>query len=83
MKKALSSIEKLNSTFIIKEKGRTEQEEAVVLVKNGLYQGFTFVAENKDTIPISEYEQLIELKQDNSDTQRIVRRYLESTEGKV
>ncbi|WP_117880442.1 exonuclease domain-containing protein [Aureibaculum luteum] len=82
VKKALSSIEKLNSTFIIKEKGRTEEEEAVVLIKNGLYQGFTFVTEKEETTSILEYEQLIELKEDNSDTQRIVRRYLEKTNFK-
>ena len=83
VKIALLSIAEKNDTFIIKEKGRTEKEEAIVLVKNGLYQGFTFVNASTETIPISEYEQLIELKQDNIDTQRIVRSYLEKKQLKV
>lgn len=81
--KALSSVVNSNNTFIIKEKGRIEKEEAIVLVKDGLYQGFTFVPESKNTVPISAYEDIINLKQDNSDTQRIIRRYMEKMQLNV
>ncbi len=75
VKEALGSFLNKDS-YIIKEKGRNSKEETIVLVKNGVYQGFTFVAKRKKTLTISAYKKIIDLKQDNSDIQRIIKSYL-------
>ncbi len=69
-----------NDSYIIKEKGRSTKEEAVVLVKNGIYQGFVFVSKQKEILDFSDYQKLINLKQDNSDIQRILNSYLSNNE---
>ena len=61
---------------MIKEKGRTENEDAIVFVNNGIYKGFGYFEKNDDSLLISDYENCIELKQDNSDVQRILKGYL-------
>jgi DNA polymerase-3 subunit epsilon len=65
-----------NDSYIIKEKGRDEREEAIIMVKNGIYQGFSYVPKNKKINSFSNYEALIDLRNDNIDIQRIIRSYL-------
>ena len=75
VKKALKTL--LNKdTYIIKEAGRTTEEEAVVLVKNGVYYGFGFFSRFDSNFSLDTYEKMIDTKQDNSDIQRILRSYL-------
>ena len=67
-------------TYIIKETGRTTDEEVVILVKNGIYCGFGFFSKLGSNFSLDTYEELIESKQDNSDIQRILRSYLNKNE---
>jgi DNA polymerase-3 subunit epsilon len=67
-------------TYIIKETGRTIDEEAVILVKNGVYCGFGFFSKLGPNFTFDTYEKLIESKQDNSDIQRILRSYQNKNE---
>lgn len=77
--KALFLLANTKNTYIIKEKGRAENEDAIVLVKNGVYKGFGYFKKNNSSFSISEYEDYIELRQDNSDVHRIVKSYLRNT----
>ena len=65
-----------NRTYAIREGGRTAREQVVILVKNGIYQGFAFVAKAKKINSIEECEPLIKNRQDNADIQRILKGYL-------
>lgn len=65
-----------NDSYIIKEKGRQEHEDAIIMVKNGVYHGFSFIPKNKKINSLTNYEELIELRNDNIDIQRIIRSYL-------
>lgn len=79
VKKALQSISNTD-TFIIKEKGRSSDETTIVFVKNGIYQGFAFVDKQEKMDSLSACEKRIDLKQDNSDIQSILRTYLNNND---
>ena len=62
-----------SSDYVLKEKGRNENETAFVLVKNGTYLGYGFV---ENTFQITHQEQLEQhliIQKDNNDIQRILR----------
>ncbi len=65
-----------NRTYAIREGGRTGKEEVIILVKNGIYHGFAFVAKKLDVNTIEACEKLVENRQDNADIQRILKGYL-------
>jgi len=75
VQKALNLVQ-IKDSFIIKENGRNEEEEGVILVKDGAYQGFSFISKQQETTSFSAYEKSIEKKQDNIDIQRIIKVYL-------
>ena len=70
-------------SYVIKENGRNIKEEAIVLVENGIYQGFGFHAKRKQTasFSFSFYANKIQLKQDNIDIQRIINSYIKNNIG--
>ena len=75
VQKALNLV-RMKDSFIIKENGRNEEEEGVILVKDGTYKGFTFISKEKNISSFSVYEKSIEIKQDNIDIQRIINSYI-------
>jgi len=68
-------------TFVIKEQGRSSNESTIVLVKDGIYQGFAFVEKQEKMEFLSAYEKWIELKQENSYIKSILRSYLNKNDG--
>ncbi len=65
---------------IIKEKGRTENEDAFVMIQQGKYLGYGFI-NKEDTIDSEEDLELYLIPQkDSVDTQRIIRAYLRKAE---
>ncbi|WP_415371653.1 exonuclease domain-containing protein [Patiriisocius sp. Uisw_047] len=55
VQEALVQLENEKETFIIKQAGRTDDENAIVLIEQGQYKGFGFI--NIDTA-VSDFEQL-------------------------
>jgi DNA polymerase-3 subunit epsilon len=55
VQEALVQLENEKETFIIKQTGRTDDENAIVLIEQGQYKGFGFI--NVDTA-VSDFEQL-------------------------
>jgi DNA polymerase-3 subunit epsilon len=80
VKEALATLMN-NDTYIIKEPGREQDEETVILVKNGVYYGFGYFSKTDEEFSVDTYEELIALKQDNQDVQRILRSYLDKNKG--
>ncbi|MFY0626554.1 MAG: GIY-YIG nuclease family protein [Reichenbachiella sp.] len=62
--------------YFIEEKGRSENETALVQIKQGAYIGFGFMPSTVQNNSYDQYEKFIEQKEHNSDTQRILRSYL-------
>lgn len=70
-------------SYIIKERGRSKQEQTAILIKEGVYYGFGFIPASKKLKTVLEYESYIELKQDNIDIQRIINSYLNNNNSNI
>jgi DNA polymerase-3 subunit epsilon len=75
---ALSNYQSKES-YIIQESGRNENEQAIILISEGVYKGFGFIDSNDQYQSFSEYEEYITLRKDNIDTKRIINSYLNNT----
>ena len=59
-------------TYIIKDKGRTEDEDALVLVQEGVYSGYGFVPQNAPVNSIEDILAYITPQKDNLETTRLI-----------
>jgi len=76
MKKAISSFLPLNGNFLILEKGRNEQEKALIWVQNLIYKGFAFVPLSHKIQTENDFLPFLVPQKNNNDVQRILKKYL-------
>jgi len=76
VEKALASVNLNLDTVVIKTPGKTDQEEAIVFIKNGIYKGYGFVNNSVQTDNPKLIEKNILEQKDNRDIQRILNYYL-------
>ncbi|WP_160131011.1 exonuclease domain-containing protein [Kordia antarctica] len=76
---AISHSLEASQNVVIKQKGRNANEEAFVLVKNGLYLGYGFVDLDVQINHTDELEHHLIKQKDNVDVQRILRKVLLET----
>lgn len=83
VKKAIFSLGIGSANIVIKEQGRTKNELGFVLVLNGNYMGFGYVAtsQEKELHKPEDYQFFVEPKNDNQDVQRILSSYLRKKEA--
>ena len=76
VKRAIGQMKDKSQSYVIQEKGRNYNENAFVMVKNGIYSGYGFV--NKDIqVNTSEDLEAFLIPQNNTlETERIVQSYL-------
>ncbi|NER13638.1 GIY-YIG nuclease family protein [Leptobacterium flavescens] len=72
---AISNINKGHDNYLIREDGRTPDEDAVVLIKEGVYAGYGFVDKSIAINSLNDLEAYIQPQKDNPDIQRILRSY--------
>jgi len=75
-KRVLNAIDKIKNNTqskIIKEKGRTKDEAAFVLIKNGTYLGYGFIDHTEQISSENELENFLIPQKDSLDIQRILR----------
>lgn len=68
--------------FLLFDRGRTHEEEAVVLVQEGSYRGFTFI-NKEDVHDISTILEAIPRLEAHPDTARIIQRYVSDKGGRM
>ncbi|MGB5205145.1 exonuclease domain-containing protein [Eudoraea sp.] len=74
-KRVQAAIENMLSekqTYIIKDKGRTIDEDALVLVQEGVYSGYGFVPKSAAVNSIEDILAYITLQKDNLETTRLI-----------
>ncbi|RMB59501.1 DNA polymerase III subunit epsilon [Dokdonia sinensis] len=76
VKKALAFLTDTQETFVIKEKGRTIDEEAFVYVDNGVYRGFGFVSDTSQISHVDALEDNLLPKKSTYHTDIILKSYL-------
>jgi len=72
---AISSLKEQKNNYIIKGKGRTTNEDTVVLVKNSLYAGYGFVPQESQITSYKNLEPYLKLQENTMESQRIVSSY--------
>lgn len=75
VQKALSSLKLESESYIIKERGRTKEEEAFILVNDGVYRGFGFVSTNEQLTNQEQLEDFLLPKKNTYHTGVILRSY--------
>ncbi|SDW80432.1 DNA polymerase-3 subunit epsilon [Lutibacter oricola] len=80
VQQAVNSIQFETENFAIKEKGRTKNENAYVLILNGIYKGFGYISAKKQLTTANDYLKIIEPKKDNTDVKRILNAFLKKEE---
>jgi DNA polymerase-3 subunit epsilon len=76
VQQAITSVQYETESFLIREKGRKDNEASFVLVVNGVYKGFGYVPKKSSKNNMSAYSKNIVLQKDNKDINRILRGYL-------
>ncbi|MEO9892266.1 exonuclease domain-containing protein [Aurantibacter sp.] len=73
---AIAFMRSKKENFFIKEKGRTLKEEAIILVKDGAYNGYAFVEKEISISNLIDLEAYIKLQKSTIETQQIIDSYL-------
>ncbi|AZQ44878.1 exonuclease domain-containing protein [Nonlabens ponticola] len=76
VEKAIESLHEDKPTYIIKENGRSKDENCFVLVNEGRYQGYGYVANDIAVSSVDVCETYIERKQTNYHTNQILNSYI-------
>lgn len=77
----INKVSFLNKSFIIIDKGRVHDERAVVLIENGEYKGYGFFSLNFQINNKEVLKSIINVSQNNRDTQHIIQYYLQKNKG--
>ncbi|WP_418604332.1 hypothetical protein [Hwangdonia sp.] len=62
--------------MVLKQKGRHDEEEAFVLIKNSVYLGYGFIDKTEQISTAEELEAFLIPQKDNLDVQKILRSVL-------
>lgn len=81
--KAIDHTKNASKNVVIKETGRNAEEEAFILVKNGLYLGYGFIGNDSQVAHPEELEPHLIKQKDNVDVQRILKKVLLSTTSRT
>jgi len=68
--------------FLLFDRGRTHDEEAVVLVQEGKYRGYTFVSK-EESLGVEEIVERVKWLESHPDTARIIQRYVSDKGGRL
>ncbi|WP_430412818.1 exonuclease domain-containing protein [Kordia sp.] len=79
VEKAIYHTVHASKNVVIKEAGRTAEEEAFIIVKNGLYLGYGFIGNELQIQHTEELEDHLIKQKDNVDVQRILKKVLLNT----
>ncbi|MAU26503.1 MAG: DNA polymerase III subunit epsilon [Muricauda sp.] len=74
--KAILSSRQGKTSYLIKEKGRTPQEDALIAVKDGIYQGYAFIDREMPINSLEDLEAHIIKQKNTLETESIIGGYL-------
>ena len=81
--KAIESVRFESENFIIKETGRAKDENAYVLILNGVYKGFGYANKSEKLNSVADYCEIITTRKDNNDVKRILKQYVEKNKNQI
>lgn len=69
--------------FVIKEKGRSQDEEAFVLVQNDIYQGYGFIEKNAEIAYSNDLSPFLIRNKNTVEARGIIRSYINKNPDKI
>ncbi|MBT8182078.1 MAG: hypothetical protein KJO53_10870 [Eudoraea sp.] len=75
VQEAIESLASEKNTYIIKEKGRTNDEDAIVMVQEAVYSGYGFVPKSVSINSIEDIMAFLIPQKDNLETNRLIQTY--------
>lgn len=82
VKKAVSAMTENNEDYLIREKGRNQDEDAVVLITKGNYYGYGFIPKETELDSIEDVMAFIDPQRNTPDAKRLLQSYLIKNKGK-
>jgi DNA polymerase-3 subunit epsilon len=83
VEEALSFMRDKSESLLIREKGRTFSESAIVMLKNGIYMGYGFVDKDIQISTVEDLEAYLIPQKNTLETERIIQSYLTRNPHKV
>ncbi|MGI9551874.1 MAG: exonuclease domain-containing protein [Aurantibacter sp.] len=83
VEKAIEFIRTKKEDFFIREKGRNMEEDALIVVKDGIYIGYGFVGKESTINSFDDLEPFVKLQKDTLEAQQIIWSYLNKNYGKT
>ena len=83
VEKAIDFMQTKKEHFFIREKGRNIEEEALIVVKDGIYLGYGFIKKESTVNSFNDLEPYIQLQKDTLEAQQIIWSYLNKNYGKM
>ncbi|EDM42916.1 DNA polymerase III, epsilon subunit [unidentified eubacterium SCB49] len=74
--KALEALENLKDSFVIKQPGRTSNENAIILIENGEYQGFGFIDKTESVSDFNDFRNYITRYKNSYHTSKAIHAFL-------
>ena len=75
VRKAIEHMSNGKSSFIIKEKGRNLEEDAIVLMHEGKYSGYGFISKEAEINSLSDMLSYLTPQKDTLETKRLIQAY--------
>src|SRR6056297_16367 len=76
VQKAIVYLKKRTNDYIIKGKGRNQEEESIVLVKDNLYAGYGFIEKQEQLMGYANIASFLKPQKNTLESQRIVESYV-------
>lgn len=76
VREAIHHMSSPDADIFIKEKGRTVDEDTIILLRKGEYKGYGFIPKNVPLDSYSDIEVFIQLEKNTMETQRLIQSYL-------
>ncbi len=80
---AIEHMKSGRSNFLIKEKGRNIEEDAIVLIRDGKYAGYGFISKNEEIRTLNDAVAYLVPQKDTLETQRLILSYTVKNPEKV
>ena len=73
---ALEELQNTKDSFVIKQRGRTEEEQAIILVENGEYQGFGFIDKTEAITDFNDFSTMITRYKNSYHTTKVLNAFM-------
>ena len=81
--RAIDFMKAKKNHFLIREKGRNIEEDALIVVKDGIYLGYGFIEKTHTVNSFNDLEPFLHLQKDTLEAQQIIWSYLNKNYGKM